>query len=125
MKKILTILSAVALLCSCATRIENPTHRNLIGTWDLVSETTVYKDGSTVTNAITTGEYLIITEDRFTVVRGNVISEYPFTFENPRLYLAGVNVYNLEFVSHTELKLNPAEPVQDPVSRVTIKYRIH
>ena len=66
----LTVLLMTAALSSCDGEIKNVTTKNLVGTWDLVSETTVFTDG-TKTTTEKSGESIIIGENTYTVVSGN------------------------------------------------------
>ena len=65
MKRILIILSAVVLalgLSSCNGKIENPTARNFIGTWDLISTDVVATDGTVTSTPCKSLDYLVIEE---------------------------------------------------------------
>ena len=50
----------VAGLSSCNGEIKDVKVSDLVGTWDLVSETTVFTDGRQTTSTVTSGEYIVI-----------------------------------------------------------------
>ena len=59
MKKLIYVIAAllmVAGLSSCNGEIKDVKVSDLVGTWDLVSETTVFTDGRQTTSTVTSGE---------------------------------------------------------------------
>ncbi len=108
MKKIMYVLTALLIaagLSSCNVEIKNAKINNLVGTWDLVSETTVMTDGTQTTTTATKGEYIVITENTFTTVNGSRQTEYPFKFNDPHLLLDDINIYDLKRLTRNEMVL--------------------
>ena len=107
MKKIVYFLASLLMaagLSSCNMKIENPTVKNLVGTWDLVSDTIISGNSETTTTA-TNGDYIVITETTISFFSGNRETKYPFSFSNPHLYLDGNNSYDLVSLTHSEMVL--------------------
>ena len=98
-------LLMIAGLSSCNNKIENPTVKNLVGTWDLVSDTIISGNTESTTKA-TSGDYLVITETTFTSYSGGTEVKTPFSFSNPHLYLDGSNSYDLESITRNEMVLS-------------------
>ena len=125
MKKFIYTLAALlmaAALSSCDGEIKNATTKNLIGTWDLVSETITYTTG-TKTTTEKSGEYIVIGESTFTTVSGGTQTEYPFSFSNPDLIINGTNLYDLESLSRKEMILSSNLPLGILISEHTYTYR--
>ena len=109
MKKIIYAIAALLMmagLCSCDGEIKNVTTKNLIGTWDLVSETVIYTDGTkTTTDVSSSGEYVVIGENTYTVVSGKHQTEYPFVYRDPHLFIDNTNLYDLVSLTRKEMVL--------------------
>ena len=102
---ILAFLLMAAGMSSCNMKIENPTVKNLVGTWDLVSDTIISGTTETTTKA-TDGEYIVITETSFTRYSGNREVKSSFSFSNPHLFIDGNNSYDLVSLTHSEMVLS-------------------
>ena len=123
MKKLFYAVAAMLLalsLNSCDTEIKNASTRNLIGTWDLVSTTIVYADGTESTTKNTDGEYIVISQDSYTVVKGNHETKYSFSFNPPHLIIGGDNLYDLVSVSYKEMVLKGM--VYIPILQREVRY---
>ena len=103
---IFTFLLMAAGLSSCNAEIKNITTKNLIGTWDLVSDTIVYSDGTETTTKCTSGEYIVITEDSYSVFSGTRETKYPFTYSDPHMMIDGVSLYDVRSLTRTQLVLS-------------------
>lgn len=109
MKKIIYALAAllmVAGLSSCNMEIKDPKINNLIGTWDLVSETTVSHKGDTSTEAYPKGNtYWVIKEKEIEQHEGKVAVTQPFSFGNPYFIIDGSNRYEVVSLSYSKMVL--------------------
>ena len=103
--KLAAILLSIAGLSSCDAEIKNVTVKNLVGTWDLVSETVVSYSGTETTTKVTTGEYIVITEDSFTEVNGNRETKYSFSYNDPHFIVDGANLYDVKSLTRKQLVL--------------------
>jgi hypothetical protein len=109
MKKIFKVLAAlliVAGLSSCNAEIKNIKINNLIGTWDLVSETIVSYSGTETTTTASAGHYIVITESTFTEYSGSTKTEYPMQFSDPHLILSGAIYYDIVSLTYKEMVLS-------------------
>ena len=99
MKKIIYALAAILAavsLSSCDSEIKNVKINNLVGTWDLVSETTVGYNGSTSTESFPKGEsYWVIKENEIEQHTGKISITEPFSFGDPYFIIDGTNRYEL------------------------------
>ncbi len=118
----LTVLLMTAALSSCDGEIKNVTTKNLVGTWDLVSETTVFTDG-TKTTTEKSGESIIIGENTYTVVSGNRQTEYSFEFRDPDFLINGSNLYDLVSVTRKEMVLRSNLTLGILISDQTYTYK--
>ena len=96
----------VAGLSSCNGEIKDVKVSNLVGTWDLVSETTVFTDGRQTTSTVTSGEYIVIGEDTFTTVDGSRQTQYPFVYRDPHFIIDNVNLYDLKSLTRNQMVLS-------------------
>lgn len=109
MKRIISIIAVaiVALgLSSCNSKIENPTERNFIGTWDLVSVETIYKDGTVTTSPSKTLDYLVITESTISFYDADKLSRQgKFAVKDNVIYVDGYASYDIENLTRKEMTL--------------------
>jgi hypothetical protein len=109
MKKIIYAIAAllmVAGLSSCNAEIKDPKINNLIGTWDMVSETRINLKGETTTNAFAKGEnYWVIKEKEIEQHTGKVSVTEPFSFGSPYLIIDGSNRYEIVSLSYSKMVL--------------------
>ena len=116
LKYTITFLLVCAGLSSCSKEIDNPTIKNLIGTWDLETLTWTTESGADTTIFTHKGlkdvSYIRITKDEYICPEeSGGESHIPFRFTYPHLYLGTVNKYDLVFISTTKmvLKANVAD----------------
>ncbi|MBO4476322.1 MAG: hypothetical protein J5737_06350 [Bacteroidales bacterium] len=114
MKKIIYALAAlfmVAALSSCDMEIKNVKINNLVGTWDLVSETIVHYDGTNSIEKFAKGEnYLVIKKDEIESHTGKLAVTNPFSFGDPYFIIDGTSRYELKSLSYKTMVL------RDPVT---------
>ena len=105
MKKLVYIFASLLMLASlssCNGKIENPSVKNLIGTWDLVSDT-IISGNTEATTVAKGGEYIVITETTFSSCSGDREVKSPFSFSDPHLYIDGMNTYDLVSLTRNEM----------------------
>ncbi len=109
MKKIFYAIAAMFLalgLSSCNGEIKDVKIGNLVGTWDLVSRTTVTLDGKTNQTSYNQGdEYLVIEQSKITFGYGNRTTSYPFSFGDPYFIVDGNSQYELVKLTRNEMIL--------------------
>ena len=109
MKKIIYAIAAllmVAGLSSCNAEIKDPKINNIIGTWDMVSETIVNLKGETSTKSFAKGEnYWVIKEKEIEQHTGKVSVTEPFSFGSPYFIIDGDNRYEIVSLSHNKMVL--------------------
>lgn len=109
MKKLVYLMASLLILAgltSCDAEIKNASIKNLIGTWDLVSETTVGYNGSTSTENYAKGEsYLVIREKEIEQHTGKISVTNPFSFGDPYLIIDGTNRYEIVSLSYKTMVL--------------------
>lgn len=126
MKKIIYALAAILAavsLSSCDGEIKNVKINNLVGTWDLVSETTVFTDGTKTTTESTSGDYIVIGENTFTTVSGRRQTEYPFVFRDPDFIIDDVNLYDLVSLTRSTMVLKSNLTLGILISEHTYTYK--
>ena len=124
MKRIISIV-AVALVAlgisSCNIKIENPTARNFIGTWDLVSTEIVAPNGSVTTTPSNSMDYLIITENTISYYEADKITNhYSFGVKDNKVFVDGTARYDIESFATREMTLT-----QDGFGLLVSKYKYH
>ena len=104
--KTIAVLAAVLSLSACDQEIKNVQVKDLIGTWDLVSEEVSYPDGSTVSTP-GKGQYIVITETIYTSYdkKGREERSCSFTYTNSHLMLDGVSEYDVVSLKKKEMVL--------------------
>ena len=94
----------LAAISSCDKEISPVQMKNLVGTWDLVSEDVSYPDGSTV-NTPGKGQYIVITDKTFTSYdkNGKEVRSCSFTYNDPHFMLDGISEYDLVSLKKKEM----------------------
>jgi len=126
MRKIFYAFAAllmIAGLSSCNSEIKNVKTQNLVGTWDLVSTSTTFTDGTTTTTNSTSGEYIVISESTFTTVSGNSQTEYSFAYNDPHLLVGGSNWYDLKYLSRQDMILTSTLPMGILINEISYTYK--
>ncbi|MBO4455734.1 MAG: hypothetical protein J5759_04740 [Bacteroidales bacterium] len=110
MKKILNILAAAALLLglsSCNGKIENPTARNFVGTWDLNTIETTTPGGSVTTAPVKTLDYLVITDSTISIYEADKLSRSgSFAVKDNVIFIDGISYYTVESLTRKEMVLS-------------------
>lgn len=110
MKKFFYILAAAALvlgLSSCNGKIENPTARNFIGTWDLNKIETTTPGGSVTTTPVKTLDYLVIADGTISIYEADKLSRSgSFAVKDNVIFIDGVSYYTVESLSRKEMILS-------------------
>lgn len=124
MKRILIILSAVVLalgLSSCNGKIENPTARNFIGTWDLISTDVVATDGTVTSTPCKSLDYLVIEENTISFYESDKISKHgKFAVKDKVIFFEGNAYFDVESLTRNEMVLN-----QSGFGLLVKEYRLH
>ncbi len=109
MKKIFYAIAALLMtvgLSSCNSEIKDVKIGNLVGTWDLVSRTTIALDGTTNTTNYNQGdEYMLIEQSKITFGYDNRTTSYPFSFGDPYFIVDGSSRYELVKLTRNEMVL--------------------
>ncbi len=109
MKKLFYAIASLIMLAgltSCDMEIKNVSINKLVGTWDLVSDTVVYKDGTSTTTTSNGSESMIIGENTITIVAGSTQNEYSFSYQDPHFIIDGISLYDLESLTRNEMVLS-------------------
>ena len=110
MKRILNILAAAVIalgLSSCNAKIENPTARNFVGTWDLQTIETLASSGSVTTTPVKTLDYLVITETTIHFYeKDRLDKEGTFAVKDNVIYVNGSAYFNVESLTGKEMVLS-------------------
>lgn len=110
MKRIINIIAAAVIalgLSSCNAKIENPTARNFVGTWDLESIETMASSGSVTTTPVKTLDYLVITETTIQFYEKDKLDrEGTFAVKDKVIYVNGSAYYNVESLTGKEMVLS-------------------
>lgn len=124
MKRIISIIAVaiVALgLSSCNSKIENPTERNFIGTWDLQSYEIVSPDGAVTSMAAKTLDYWVIKDGTVSMYEaGKLSKEAAFAVKDKAVYINGVYAYKIEELTRKEMTLS-----QDGIGILVSSYKYH
>ena len=110
MKKIFQLIAAAALvlgLSSCNAKIENPTARNFIGTWDLNTIEVTTPGGSVTTTPVKTLDYLVITDSTISFYDNDRLTKSgKFAVKDKIIYYEGTPYYNVESITRKEMVLS-------------------
>ena len=124
MKKIFYIIAAAVIalgLSSCNSKIENPTVRNFIGTWDLESYEIVGADGSVTNMAPKTLDYWVIKDGTVSMYEANNLSrEADFAVKDKMIYINGVSSYRIDEMTRKEMTIS-----QDGFGILVSTYKYH
>lgn len=124
MKKIFYIIAAAVIalgLSACNAKIENPTERNFIGTWDLESYEIVGSDGSVTSVAAKTLDYWVIKDGTVSMYEANKLSrEADFAVKDKMVYINGVSTYRIDEMTRKEMTLS-----QDGFGILVSTYKYH
>lgn len=126
MKKIFTFIvmaAAMLMFASCTGKLENPTVKNLIGTWDLVSTETVFADGTTTTVNATGVNYITITDSEFVIGDEKTQTTYSFAFKDNHLIVEGTIRYDLVSLTRNEMVLGDKLIIPFLVSEQKLTYK--
>ena len=109
MKKIMYALAALLMLAglsSCDGEIKNVKINNLVGTWDLVTTTTVGHDGSVTTTNHNQGDsYMLIEKESITIGSGRIQTRSDFSFGDPYFIIDGDSRYELVSLTRNQMVL--------------------
>lgn len=110
MKRIISFIAAAALalgICSCNSKIENPTARNFIGTWDLQRTEITGTSGSVTTTQPSTLDYLVFTENSISIYNADELTKQgKFAVKDNVIYIDGVASYNIDSFTRKEMTLS-------------------
>lgn len=124
MKRILIILTAAVMalgLSSCNGKIENPTARNFIGTWDLVSTDVVATDGTVTSSTSKSLDYLVIEENSISFYESDKIVRHgKFAVKDKVIFFEGNAYFEVESLTRNEMVLN-----QSGFGLLVKEYRFH
>lgn len=124
MKRILIILTAAVMalgLSSCNAKIENPTARNFIGTWDLVSTDVVATDGTVTSSTSKSLDYLVIEENSISFYESDKIVRHgKFAVKDKVIFFEGNAYFEVESLTRNEMVLN-----QSGFGLLVKEYRFH
>ncbi|MBR5906061.1 MAG: hypothetical protein IKZ51_06365 [Bacteroidales bacterium] len=124
MKKIFYIIAAAVIalgLSSCNSKIENPTERNFIGTWDLESYEIVGADGSVTSVAAKTLDYWVVKDGTVSMYEANKLSrEADFAVKDKMIYINGVSTYRIDEMTRKEMTIS-----QDGFGILVSTYKYH
>ncbi|MBO4671809.1 MAG: hypothetical protein J5640_08245 [Bacteroidales bacterium] len=103
----IAITAIVLGICSCNTKIENPSARNLIGTWDLQRTEIISPDGTVTSSQPKTLDYLVITENSISFYDSDKLSkEARFAVKDNVIYVDGVASYDIDNLTRKEMTLS-------------------
>lgn len=124
MKKIFYIIAAAVIalgLSSCNSKIENPTERNFIGTWDLQSYEIVGADGSVTNMTPKTLDYWVVKDGTISFYEADQLSrEGSFAVKDKMIYINGVSTYKIDEMTRKEMTLS-----QDGFGILVSTYKYH
>ena len=124
MKKFFYIIAAAVIalgLSSYNAKIENPTERNFVGTWDLQSYEIVSPDGTVTSMAAKTLDYWVIKDGKVSMYEaGKLSKECDFAVKDKAVYINGVYAYKIEEMTYKELTLT-----QDGIGILVSTYKYH
>ena len=110
MKKIISLIAAVAMalgVCSCNSKIENPTERNFIGTWDLQRTEIIGTSGSVTTSQPNTLDYLVFTENSISFYDADKLSKQAkFAVKDNVIFVDGIATYKIDNLTRKEMTLS-------------------
>lgn len=110
MKKFIYVIAAAALalgLSSCNMKIENPSARDFIGTWDLESVEIVSPDGTVTTTPSKTLDYWVIKDGTIAIYEADKLSkEASFAVKDKAIYIDGINSYRIEEMTRKQMTLS-------------------